>query len=93
MTTDKELLRRAAIGISQTIMSSRPEDRQAHAGMSLALHVAAGLLSEDPYLAELSASILDAWSRGEFDEIGARMRQLRPFILRHVELAEGRDGS
>jgi len=95
--TNKELLRRAAMGINYAPMSQQPEHRQAHAGMSLALHVAAGLLSEDVHLSEVSASILDAWSKGEFEEIAERMRLMRPFIQRHIELAqlppEGRDGS
>jgi len=88
MTTDNELLRQAALGISRTLPMCRPDHRQAHAGMSLALHVAAGLLSKDTHLAEVSASVLDAWSRGEFEEIHERMQVMRPFLQRHVERAE-----
>jgi hypothetical protein len=44
---------------------ARNPEALAFAGVSLALHVAAGLGSDDPYLQELAGVILDSWSRGE----------------------------
>ena len=58
----------AALGMSQAAVDARvarnPE-ALAFAGVSLGLHVAAALTSDDVYLQELAGVILDSWSRGE----------------------------
>lgn len=67
--TDHELLRRAAIGMSNAATRARMEGdvhSLTYAGICLGLHVASALSSDDMYLQEIAASALDAWTRGEF---------------------------
>ena len=78
--TDHQLLRAAAIGMSNAATRARRagdrNEAMALAGACLALHAAAGLTSDDVYLQEIAASAIEAWTRGESKQFDGQREKL-----------------
>ncbi len=93
--TDRELVRRAAIGMARLVADGEvASGREAAsvAGVALGLHTCAALLSADPYQQEMAAVILQYWGEGQMDALNDRLKSTFRELLQGNAKPDGLDG-
>ncbi len=93
--TDRELVRRAAIGMARLVADGEvASGREAAsvAGVALGLHTCAALLSADPYRQEMAAVILQYWGEGKMEALSDHLKNTFGELLRCNAEPDALDG-